>query len=101
MQIREFQDLMHRLYFHKDSKRGVEKTFEWLVDEVAELGEALKAGDKKALENEFADVIAWLASLANISDVNLEEAAVRKYNGKCPKCGELPCQCPFWVEKLT
>ncbi|MEM2522900.1 MAG: MazG nucleotide pyrophosphohydrolase domain-containing protein [Candidatus Bathyarchaeia archaeon] len=99
MHISEFQELMHRLYFHRDSQRGVGKTFEWLVEEVAELGEALKSGDKKALENEFADVIAWLASLANITKVNLEEAALHKYSGKCPKCGQMPCQCPFLVGK--
>jgi len=86
---------MRRLYFHKDSKRGLEKTFEWLVEEVAELGEALKTEDRKVLENEFADVIAWLASLANVANVNLEEAALHKYDGKCPKCGQAPCQCPF------
>jgi NTP pyrophosphatase (non-canonical NTP hydrolase) len=95
MHICEFQDLMRRLYFHKDSKRGLEKTFEWLVEEVAELGEALKAEDKGVLENEFADVIAWLASLANVANINLEEAALHKYDGKCPKCGQLPCRCPF------
>jgi len=95
MHICEFQDLMRRLYFHKDSKRGLEKTFEWLVEEVAELGEALKAKDRKVLENEFADVIAWLASLANVANVNLEEAALHKYDGKCPKCGQSPCQCPL------
>jgi len=86
---------MRRLYFHKDSKRGLGKTFEWLVEEVAELGEALKAKDRKVLENEFADVIAWLASLANVANVNLEEAALHKYDGKCPKCGQSPCQCPL------
>jgi len=95
MRICEFQDLMRRLYFHKDSKRGLGKTFEWLVEEVAELGEALKAKDRKVLENEFADVIAWLASLANVANVNLEEAALHKYDGKCPKCGQSPCQCPL------
>jgi len=100
MHISEFQDLMYRLYFHRDSHRGVEKTFEWLVEEVAELGEALKSNNKKALENEFADVIAWLASLANITNINLEAAALQKYSGKCPKCGHMPCQCPFLASKL-
>jgi len=95
MHIHEFQEMMRTLYFHRDSQRGVEKTFEWLVEEVEELGEALKTDDKKALENEFADVIAWLASLANITDVNLEKAALGKYNGKCPKCRHSPCQCTF------
>jgi hypothetical protein len=44
---------------------------------------------------EFADVIAWLASLANITGIDLETAAITKYNYKCPKCGSSPCQCTF------
>jgi len=86
---------MRRIYFHRDSKRGVAGTFDWLVDEVKELREALKMDDKEALENEFADVIAWLASLANVTDVDLEKAALNKYDNKCPKCGHSPCQCTF------
>ena len=93
--IHYFQNMMHRLYFNRDSKRGVDGTYAWLVDEVKELGEALRADDKKALENEFADVIAWLASLANIVDVDLEKAALNKYANKCPKCGCSPCECAF------
>ena len=91
--MREFQEMMRRIYFHRDSKRGIEGTFDWLVDEVKELGEALKTDDRKALENEFADVIAWLASLANVTNVDLEKAALNKYDSKCPKCGHSPCQC--------
>ncbi len=86
---------MRRIYFHRDSERGIVGTFDWLVDEVEELGEASKTGDKKALENEFADVIAWLASLANVTNVDLEKAALDKYDDKCPKCGHSPCQCTF------
>jgi NTP pyrophosphatase (non-canonical NTP hydrolase) len=87
--------MMQRLYFHRDSKRGTEGTYDWLVDEVEELGEALHVGDKVALENEFADVIAWLASLANVVGVDLEKTALVKYNDRCPKCGHSPCQCTF------
>jgi NTP pyrophosphatase (non-canonical NTP hydrolase) len=93
MHIREFQDLMKRLYFHRDSERGIGKTYDWLVDEVGELGDALKSSDKEEMQKEFADVIAWLASLANITNVDLEDAAIAKYNGKCPKCGHSPCRC--------
>ena len=95
MHIHEFQEMMRRIYFHRDSKRGVTGTYNWLVDEVKELGEALTLNDKKALKDEFADVIAWLCSLANITDVNLEEAALNKYDNKCPKCGKSPSHCPF------
>jgi len=87
--------MMKRLYFHRDSERGVKGTYDWLVDEVAELKEALEGKDVEAAEKEFADVIAWLASLANITGIDLEKAAINKYNNKCPKCQKAPCQCTF------
>jgi NTP pyrophosphatase (non-canonical NTP hydrolase) len=95
MHIREFQEMMRRLHFQRDSNRGVEGTYNWLVDEIDELGEALKGNDKDAVEKEFADVLAWLASLANIKRINLEKATINKYNNKCPKCQQSPCQCKF------
>jgi NTP pyrophosphatase (non-canonical NTP hydrolase) len=95
MNIREFQEMMRQLYFQKDSARGTTETYNRLVDEVGELGEALKTTDKKALEKEFADAIAWLASLANVTNVDLETAGLEKYDHKCPKCGHIPCDCAF------
>jgi len=95
MQIHEFQEMMKRLYFERDSTRGTQGTFNWLVDEITELGEELKGTDREATEKEFADVIAWLASLANIKGIDLEKAALNKYNNKCPKCLCSPCQCTF------
>jgi len=95
LRIREFQELMRRLYFHRDINRGIEGTYDWLVDEVKELGQVLKSNDKETLENEFADVIAWLASLGNIINIDLEKAALKKYDNECPKCKRSPCQCTF------
>ena len=95
MHINEFQKMMRQLYFERDSKRGTKGTLDWLNDEVEELKEALEEGDKKAAGKEFADVLAWLASLANIVDIDLEKATVSKYNNKCPKCGLSPCDCQF------
>ncbi len=95
MHISEFQVMMRRLYFHRDSKRGTEGTYAWLVDEVRELGEALDKNDREELAKEFADVIAWLASLANIMGIDLEKAALAKYPNKCPKCQSSPCACTF------
>jgi len=85
--------MMRRLYFDRDSARGVAGTYEWLVDEVKELGEALNARHRTELRKEFADVIAWLASLANLTGIDLEAATVEKYDNRCPKCGHLPCEC--------
>jgi NTP pyrophosphatase (non-canonical NTP hydrolase) len=95
MHIQEFQEMMNQLYFKRDSRRGLEDTLNWLEDELGELKEALNGTDKEATEKEFADVIAWLASLANIAGIDLEKAAVNKYNNKCPKCQQSPCQCTF------
>lgn len=95
MHIHEFQGMMRRLYFHRDSERGRTGTYDWLNDEVKELREALNSTDHAELENEFADVIAWLASLANLTGVDLEKAAFKKYPNTCPKCGHSPCQCTF------
>ncbi len=95
MQISEFQEMMKTLYLHRDSARGIRGTYEWLVDEVEELGEALDGTDKKATEKEFADVIAWLSILANLTKIDLEKAAIGKYPYICPKCSRSPCQCTF------
>ncbi|NJF24659.1 MazG nucleotide pyrophosphohydrolase domain-containing protein [Thermococcus sp. Bubb.Bath] len=93
MEIREFQDMIRGIYFHKDSKRGVEKTFLWFVEEVGELSEAIRKRDRESMEEEFADVLAWLASLANLLEIDLEKAARKKYPGVCPYCGKKPCEC--------
>ena len=95
MHINEFQNMMRQIYFHRDSERGTIGTFNWLVDEVEELREALKGKDIKAIENEFADVFAWLASLANVVHIDLEKTALSKYENRCPKCGLTPCECQF------
>jgi NTP pyrophosphatase (non-canonical NTP hydrolase) len=93
MHIKEFQEMMRRIYFDRDSERGAVGTHNWLVEEVDELEEAMKLGDEAALRDEFADVFAWLASLANVVNIDLERAALNKYRGKCPKCLQTPCCC--------
>ena len=95
MHINEFQKLMYKLYYSRDIKRGKEETLAWLKDEVEELKEALKEDNMKAVEKEIADVLAWLASLANLINIDLENAALSKYCNKCPKCRQIPCDCPF------
>lgn len=94
MDLAEFQDLMRRTYLERDERRGRDATFRRLVEEVGELARTLRREDPKARTEEVSDVLAWLASLANQAGVDLEEAAAR-YEGGCPKCGRIPCRCPF------
>ncbi|HDZ22594.1 hypothetical protein LCGC14_0660740 [marine sediment metagenome] len=78
MTIREFQKFIHKQYYPRDSERGTPGTFMWFVEEVGELASALAGDDQKNKEEEFADVLAWLCTLANINDVDLAEA-IEKY----------------------
>lgn len=78
MEIGEFQRLIAEKYQKRDRQRGVPATFMWFVEEVGELATALASEDKANKEEEFADCLAWLCTLANISDIDLEEAC-KKY----------------------
>ncbi len=93
MTIAEFQKLIEDIYYAKDSGRGMERTFMWFAEEVGELSHALRSGSREELEGEFADVAAWLATLASIAGVDLQQAVTAKYQGGCPKCGKSPCEC--------
>ena len=81
MHISEFQGLISEKYEKRDRERGVPRTFMWFVEEVGELATALAGDDQDNKVEEFADVLAWLCTLANISDVDLEKACA-KYTGK-------------------
>ena len=100
MRISEFQKRIEEIYFARDHARGVDGTFRWFAEEVGELARALGpprglSADRieANLREEFADVLAWLATLASIKGVDLEDAARSKYAGGCPKCGRVPCDC--------
>lgn len=82
MQISEFQELIARKYKRRDKERGVPRTFLWFIEEVGELATALASKDKANTKEEFADVFAWLCTLANITDVDLEKACRKYTSGK-------------------
>lgn len=94
MNIADFQRRIADLYLEKDRRRGVEPTFLWLMEEVGELAEAVRRKERGATEEELADVLAWLVSVANLLDVDLEKAALAKYPAECRRCGARPCTCP-------
>jgi NTP pyrophosphatase (non-canonical NTP hydrolase) len=93
MTIAQFQQRIRDIYFAKDNGRGMDATFVWFVEEVGELARALKRGSAQDQMQEFADVLAWLTTLANIAGVDLEEAARLQYAHGCPKCKQTPCAC--------
>ena len=91
--IAEFQQLIRDMYLEKDVARGIDGTFMWLMEEVGELASALRSGTQEERAAEFADVLAWLATIANVAGVDLAAAVAAKYGSGCPGCGKLVCVC--------
>lgn len=87
MAIRDLQSLIRDRYYATDSARGTAGTFLYLAEEFGELATALAANNRPSraptaeeranLEEEFADVLAWLATLANINQIDLEACLVK------------------------
>ena len=93
MEIAAFQKLIEAIYYERDSARGLAGTHMWFCEEVGELTRALRRDQRDELEGEFADVLAWLSTLASIAGIDLEEAARKKYERGCPRCEATPCAC--------
>ena len=95
MRLAKLQKEIAATFLARDRRRGLMGTFGWFVEEVGELATALREAPpgSAAQAEEFADCLAWLASLANLSGVDLEKA-VRKYARGCPRCHRQGCRCP-------
>lgn len=91
--LADFQSLIRKMYFEKDQARGIDGTFMWLMEEVGELATALRDGTHQQRMEEFADVLAWLTTIANVAEVDLSEAIRQKYGSGCPGCGQFRCTC--------
>ena len=95
MTIGQLQQIIRATFGERDQRRGVEGTFMWFMEEVGELSAALRKGDRAEAGPEFADVLAWLASMANNAGIDLEAEITAKYGTACPRCASIPCQCSF------
>ncbi|MBX3444127.1 MAG: nucleotide pyrophosphohydrolase [Planctomyces sp.] len=93
LSLSELQSLIDRMYSRKDEARGVDGTFMWLMEEVGELAAALRSGTQQEQAREFADVLAWLATIANVAGIDLNAAVLEKYGRGCPGCGQMVCAC--------
>ena len=89
MKIEDAQEMMREVYWDRDKKRGIKGTLQRTREELVELGDAILE-----IEEEIADVFAWLCSLANLLDIDVAKAFYNKYPGACSKCKQNPCACP-------
>lgn len=93
MELAQLQDLIERTYGGRDRARGVPATVAWLAEEVGELAQAVRKGTPDQQRHEFADVLAWVATLANQVGIDLDEA-IQRYAEGCPRCRHETCCCP-------
>jgi len=91
--LQDWQRRIDQLFGAKDRQRGIPGNFMWFLEEVGELSAALRAEPLEAQRLEFADVLAWLMSLANTAGVDLDQALRQKYGPGCPRCQAEPCRC--------
>ncbi|MEO0202102.1 MAG: MazG nucleotide pyrophosphohydrolase domain-containing protein [candidate division WOR-3 bacterium] len=96
MRIRDFQEIIRKTYYERDKQKGIKSVFIWTIEEVGELAKSLNRKTKEDIKLEVSDVIAWIFSIANLLDIDIEEALERYFNG-CPKCKSMPCVCKMEV----
>jgi NTP pyrophosphatase (non-canonical NTP hydrolase) len=94
MDLERFQGLMRETYGDRDRVRGTAAAVAWLAEEVGELAQAVRKGTPDQQRVELADVLAWLASIADQLGLSLDDASQRYANG-CPRCAQVPCSCPL------
>ena len=90
--LSDFQQQMVDIYGDRDAERGIARTFAWLTEEIGELSRAVFRGSHEMRVEEFSDVLAWVASLAEQAGIDLEDA-IQRYADGCPRCGFTPCDC--------
>lgn len=92
MDLADLQRIIELTYGDRDRARGVPSTVAWLAEEMGELAQAVRKGDRSSQMHEFGDVLAWVASLANQMGIDLSEA-IERYTAGCPRCHAMPCAC--------
>lgn len=93
MRLAEWQHVMEQTYGDRDRARGLPASVAWLAEEVGELAKAARKGSRAEQEEELADVLAWVTSIANQLGISLEVAVSERYGAGCPKCNMIPCNC--------
>ncbi len=91
MELREIREKIRERYYELDKKSGELFLLAVLFEEVGELAEAVRKKEIKNIEEELADVLFMILSLANYFNVDLERILVEKYiHGDPSKGWDLP-----------
>ena len=92
--VGHLQQQIAAIYGERDRERGIPRNFMWFTEEVGELARALSRETPERRAQEFADVLAWLCTLADQAGIDLGAVAWQRYGTGCPRCSGTPCTCP-------
>ncbi|TFG07019.1 nucleotide pyrophosphohydrolase [Candidatus Thorarchaeota archaeon] len=94
MDTNEAQELMRKIYLKCDKEQGLERTLLRTFQELGELSDAvLQKRTRKEISDEIGDIFAWLCSIANLLEIDISDALMKKYPGVCYRCNKAPCEC--------
>lgn len=80
MELKDLQQIVKDRYYKTDNERGIYHTALWFHEEVGELSSAIASGDTDNAKEEFADVLMWLMTLANLMKIDIEDAVAAYLN---------------------
>lgn len=79
MEFSKLREVLREKYYPIDAKSSSLFLLSVLFEEVGELAERVRKRDLKGIEEELADVLFMVLSLANYFDVDVEKKLVEKY----------------------
>ncbi len=80
MELKEFQEEMAASFKDFDEESGPLFLMSVAASEFGELANAVRRGKEKDIEEEIADVVFAMVSLANIYGIDLSDALEKKYS---------------------
>ncbi len=79
MELKLLLEKIAEKYVEKDKKSGELFLLAVLMEEVGELAEVVRKGNREGIEEELADVAFVVFSIANLFGVDIENKLVEKY----------------------
>ncbi|RLI82632.1 nucleotide pyrophosphohydrolase [Archaeoglobales archaeon] len=85
MELEKLRSKIGEKYLETDRNSGPLFLLAVLMEEVGELAEAVRRGEKEAIREELSDVLFMVISLSNLFEVDVESRLIEKYIKEDPR----------------